>query len=294
MHREFVKQQQNEAGQNGLCNSSSSSSSPKASVPGSKQAYLTTSHHWPSSAPGRSHNISPQRCRGDLSLCRVPAQIRCGAMQKPSSKSVCTGDGSPAPKGAAASLPLGQADVQVHPKSTPASNTASECPLPSLPAPHSPRMGCCPWDRAIMTLSPPALLAVPPKSLPSTATDRGKFDICREMSPCSLLIISRVEADFCSMIQAPGSRECKCGGCFPGKQGLFLLKRAGTEGKVWPGHDPSPCHPSDNARSQDKVPAAQGIPAPGCNVPEQSQACDPTLTHSSLRAAGHQDRKSVV
>lgn len=26
----------------------------------------------------------------------------------------------------------------------------------------------------------------------------------------------------------------------------------------------------------------------GCNVPEQSQACDPTLTHSSLRAAGHQ------
>lgn len=26
----------------------------------------------------------------------------------------------------------------------------------------------------------------------------------------------------------------------------------------------------------------------GCNVPEQSQACDPTLTHCSLRAAGHQ------
>lgn len=103
-----------------------------------------------------------------------------------------------------------------------------------------------------------------------------------------MLIISQVEADFCSMIQAAGSRECKRRGCFPGKWGLFLLKRAGLEGKVWPGHDPSPYHPLDNAKSQDKTPAAQGIPAPGCNVPEQSQACDPTLTHSSLRAAGHQ------
>lgn len=72
-HREFVKQQHNEAGQNGLCNSSSSLSSPKAGVPGSEQAYLTTSHHWPSLVPARSRNISPQCWRGDLSLCWVPA-----------------------------------------------------------------------------------------------------------------------------------------------------------------------------------------------------------------------------
>lgn len=51
-----------------------------------EQAYLTTSHIGASSAPGRSHNISPEWWRGDLSLPQVPEQIRCGAMQNKKKK----------------------------------------------------------------------------------------------------------------------------------------------------------------------------------------------------------------
>lgn len=226
-HREFFKQQQNEAGQNGLCNSSSSLSSPEAGVPGSEQAYPTTSHCWPSSAPGRSCNISPQCWRGDLSLCRVPADKVRRHAKTQQRVSVQRGRLSSTQR----RLPLGQAEIQVHPKLTAASNTAPECPLPSLPARHCPRMGRCPKGRDTVILALQVPLAVPPKSLPSTATKRGKFDICREISPRSVLIISQVEADFCSMIQAVGSRECKHRGCFPGKWGLSLPKRSRAGGK---------------------------------------------------------------
>lgn len=109
---------------------------------------------------------------------------------------------------------------------------------PEIPPEHPPpsrHSRCCPWGTATTTLPTPAPLPVPPKSLPTAATDRGGFDICRESPPCSVLIISQVQADFCSMIQAAGSRECKHGGCLPGKRGLFLPQEAGGGGKSMPG-----------------------------------------------------------
>lgn len=112
---------------------------PKASVPCKKQADLTASHDGASSAPERSHNISPECWRRDLSLPRVPEQIRCGAMQKTSSESVCEWGGSPAPKGTAMPFPLGSAE---YPKLTPAPNVTS---LWSTHCPHATLQG---WDAA--------------------------------------------------------------------------------------------------------------------------------------------------
>ena len=104
--------------------------------------------------PGRSRNVSPECWRGDLSLPRVPEQIRFGARRKTSSKSAPEGDGSPAPKRTPTSS--GHAEGQVHPKVTSGPNLTA---LP-LPARRSPRVGCC--DPAL----PQPLWLCPPRPCP--------------------------------------------------------------------------------------------------------------------------------
>lgn len=101
-----------------------------------------------------------------------------------------------------------------------------------------------------------------PEFLLAAAAGGGGFDICRESPPCLALIISRLTADFCSMIQAAGN--ASAGAAFQERGGFSSTPPgAGGGGKSVPWTQPlTSAAPTAPGYDPNPTPSGQTTPKP--------------------------------